>query len=370
MYRLWQCILEFGAVAIILLSATGSHAQKEPEPIIIGVSTALSGGAATYGQDIRDAVFYAAGKLGRKHYRILIEDDRCDPKTAVSIAHKFVNIDHVVAVIGPACSGSVLSAAPIYEKAKVLVMVTNASSPAIADAGDYIFRTQPSDQKLSELIINHISTRHAKLGILSEETEYAQTIEAHLLRRGNAKSLEIIREDYYPETSDFKPLILKLKRSGIDSLYINSQNESSFANILKQIRGLQWFVPVFGAYWPGSPSLLEIAKTEAEGVVYADTPSLDDILNVRGRSLFREYKAKFGTMRSTESVFATTFEGFRALHLALHSGTDPRQFLYTSEFNGIFGPYRFDENGEIDGLDFSLKVIKNGVPVALSNRGK
>ena len=59
-------------------------------------------------------------------------------------------------------------------------------------------------------------------------------------------------------------------------------------------------------------------------------------------------------------------EAFRAVHSAIESGKEPRKFLYETRFDGLFGNYRFDKNGDIVGVPLLLNRIKDGKPEKLS----
>ncbi len=346
----------FVLLTVLLLNTLPAAADANKYKI--GLSTTLTGDAATYGLDIRDSVLFAIEKYFPGRVELIIEDDRCDAKQAVSIAQKFVNVDHVDAVIGPCCSGSVISAAPIYEKAHIPVMVTNASSAKISDAGDYIFRTFPSDSKLTDLLAAYIKTRFKNIALLSEQSGFPQGIKSGL-EAGLAGSVKIVSEDYLPGTSDFRSVITRLLSKKPEAFFINPQAESGFAQVLGAVRQVAGSTPVLGAYWPGSQSFLELVGKQAEGIVFAESTSVDSVLNADGRLAYDEYKAKFGAMRSTDLVFATTVEGVRALVAALDTG-DARRELYSHEFRGIFGPFRFDKKGEIQGLSFAMKKISDG----------
>ncbi|RIL04558.1 MAG: hypothetical protein DCC75_12490, partial [Proteobacteria bacterium] len=122
-----------------------AYAAPSQPKIKVGVSSALLGGAASYGLDIQDAVRFADEKLGKGRFELIFENDNCTGKDAVSVAQKFTQIEKVDVAIGFACSSAALSAAPIFERAKIPVLITSASSPKIAHAGEFIFRTILSD---------------------------------------------------------------------------------------------------------------------------------------------------------------------------------------------------------------------------------
>lgn len=364
MIRIFALVL-FILIPLTASSTPGKQALDTGKKIKIGVSTALSGGGATYGMDLRDALLFAVEKLGGDRYELIFEDDKCDGKTAVSVANKFVHVDKVDYVFGYACSSAALAALPILERAKIPVMITCASSPKIADAGDFVFRTFPSDLFAAKRLHDHLLKKHKLVAMISEETDYSQDLKEAFLHASNKSDLEVIEENYLPNTPDFKPILLKLKSKKPEGIFVNAQTEASSATIVDQMKELKWNVPVYNAYWGGSPAFLELAKQNAEGIEFADTPSLDQLLNEDGKKVFEEFQAKYPKPRSIEAIFATTFEGFRALDSAIQSGEDLRAFLYKQDFEGIVGKYSFDSKGEIEGLSFMMKKIVNGQPVPL-----
>ena len=64
---------------------------------------------------------------------------------AIAAFHKLTDVDGLKIILGTSCSGAMLGAAPLAEAAGVILFSGLASSPDIANAGDYIFRTQMSD---------------------------------------------------------------------------------------------------------------------------------------------------------------------------------------------------------------------------------
>ena len=70
----------------------GSFAQA---PIKIGISAPLTGANATFGNNLKNVLIYANKKLTNNRYQLVIEDDHCDGKGAVTVAHKMVGVDGV-----------------------------------------------------------------------------------------------------------------------------------------------------------------------------------------------------------------------------------------------------------------------------------
>ena len=356
----YAVIIAFSSIAFAEKNKASSSAK-----IKIGVCAPLTGEAATYGLDIKDYLVFANSKYGNNRFELIFEDDRCSGKEAVTIAHKLINVDKVDYALGFACSGTILAAAPIYEAAKLPTVVSGASSPKVADAGDYIFRTAPSDKLAATVLAKYVAKQDEDIAIFSEETEYAQDLDQAFVEAMSSYGKSVIRESFLPNTTDFRSVLLRLKASNPKGLFINSQAERTFAVILKQLGQLKWSPRIYGAYWPGTKVLRDLAGEELEGVVFVDTPSLDTLLNGSGRSLLSEYRASGGKTRSIEALFASTIEAFRSIEAASKSDLETIDFLNQAKFDGVFGNYSFDEKGEVVGLGFKLKQIANGEIVTI-----
>ena len=88
------------------------------------------------------------GLLGGDTYQLVQGDSQCDPKAAVDAGAKLVNVEQVVAVIGPSCSGATNGMAQsVTIPAGVVMLSDTATSPAISelDDNDLVFRAVPSD---------------------------------------------------------------------------------------------------------------------------------------------------------------------------------------------------------------------------------
>ncbi len=335
------------------------------EPIPVGVSTALTGNAATYGVDIQNALQLANRKFGNGRFKLFFEDDRCNGKDATTVAQKFISVLKVKFVIGQACSSAVLSAAPLYERAKIVVISPSASAPEVSQAGDYIFRTWPSDRAAVTELFGAIQERQRVLGMLSEQSDYAQAFQKGIEAAAKGTGVEVFNENFLTETSDFRTVLLKLKQKGVDALFINSQSELTFLAAFKQVKEMKWEVALYGAYWPGTSTFLNPAGKTADGIIFVDLPSPEDVLDERGKEFYAEFRREFGEPKSIPLILGSAVEAFHAMAESLQSGKDPREYLIQAKFSGVFGPWSFDQFGDIQGLNFVIKTVKDGKVVNL-----
>jgi branched-chain amino acid transport system substrate-binding protein len=356
----------FGPLALVICLVSNSYSE---EKIKIGVTVPLSGSAAAYGTDIKNALVFANKKLANSSYELIIEDDQCVDKEAVTVAHKLVDVDKVNFMLGFGCSGTVLASAPVYEKAKVVSIASGTGAPAITNAGDYIFRTKPSLKLAADLLAADMAKKFKKVGIITEETAYCQGLTDATVKAAEALKLEVLNENYLTGTEDFRTLLLKLKSKGVEAIFLNPQAEPSMVNQYKQFLALEWKIPIYGTFQPGSPVFLDAFGKAADGIIYADLQFNSEMLNEVGRKLYSEFEEEYGKAKSAEHYSALSLVSFSAMNEAIKSGSDVKEFLYQHKFTDLVDGYSFDQNGDVvsQKVTYTLKTIFNGKPAKLNN---
>ena len=350
-------------IFLMLFLLQAMKCEAAPNKIKIGVSVPLSGDAASYGNDIKNSLLFANKELSDNNYELVFEDDRCDGKQSASIAHKFVS-NKVRYVLGFACSGSLLSSAPIYEKNKIIVISAGASSPTVSTAGDFIFRTAPSDVSSLAVLVDYLVAHHKKITFLADESDYSEGMVKGVQSFAGEK-LSINVERFLPTESDFNSLLLRIKSANPEALMLVTQAEGKLADIAKAIRVLNWSIHVYGAYFPGSPSFLNTAGEAANGIKYLDAPLVSEVASSKGLELYQKFISEYGTPKSIPYFFVTAYNSFDALDLAIKSGKDVKNTLYELKVDGITGTFYFDHNGDVMGLKNVMKIIEGGKPKLL-----
>ena len=88
------------------------------------------------------------GLLKGDTMKMVLGDSACDPKAAVDAGNKLVNIEQVVAIVGPSCSGATNAMVQsVTIPAGVVNVSDSATAPSITDLedNDLVFRVAPSD---------------------------------------------------------------------------------------------------------------------------------------------------------------------------------------------------------------------------------
>ena len=176
-------------------AAASSSLSDTPQPLPpfrIGVMESVTGVGETYGnvashakQMAADEINAAGGVNGRM-LELIIEDSKCNAQDAIAAFRKLTDVDRVKIILGTSCSGAMLGVAPLAEEDGIVLFSGLASNPDIANAGDYIFRTQISDVEVGVSTGNVLwSDGIRTVATITEETDYAEGV-----RRTSAEQFE------------------------------------------------------------------------------------------------------------------------------------------------------------------------------------
>lgn len=131
------------------------------EDIKIGIFAALTGSAASWGQNALAGATLAANEIneqggvdGRKIV-LVIEDDKCSAES-VNAVTKLITIDDVDALIGPVCSTAAEPSLPVAKKFNIPTIIPTASAPGLTKIGNNIFRVYPSDDMQGKIAADFI----------------------------------------------------------------------------------------------------------------------------------------------------------------------------------------------------------------------
>jgi len=353
-----------------LLTFSVEAQESAQQRIKIGVPTALSGSAAAFGNDIKNALTLMNEKHGNGKYDLIFEDEQCDNRVAVSVAQKLINIDKIKYALGFPCNSTLLATASIYSRARVLVVTSSATSGDVENIGKGIFRLFPSDVAGADLLFKYMAARHKRIGILTELNQYPVMMERRV-RKANEQAgrpIEFSSEEFINGNSDFRTLLLRLTKGNIDGLFINANTDDSFISVVKQIRASKFGGALYAVYLPASDTARKALGSALNGFVFSNLPLADELVTESGKELLSDFRKRFGEPQSGFPVVPISFEAFRIFDLALSSGKEPVEFLASTKFTGGFVPsFHFDEHGAVQGINFQMQKVENDKVVLIKD---
>jgi len=324
-----------------------SPAQNE---IVVGVLLPLTGSFAFFGEQAKDGALVALEEINasnKQKIRLVFEDDKCLPSDAVTAYRKLVNFDNPDIIVGPACTGSILSVAPqALGDGREMLAIFDASE-AIAKEGSQnkmLHSLGFSSEEEGYLVAEYLISKNLKTAaIIFDEDEWASLVKNAFKRRFESLGGTVLAEEAHNvKDNDYKTNILKVVTSSPQALYIAPAYNGGFA--LKQLRELGVQIPVFGPDTFGINGVLEVAGNAADGAIYSNVV-IDE--NSAGALKFQEkYSAKYG--KESDSLLFVAF-GYDSVKIAYRILSQYNSinggFAKINYGDGIISVAGFDSNG-------------------------
>ena len=362
------------AAAICAFALIGcSDEPSEDEPYRIGVMESLTGAGETYGNVALQAKqmatdeINAAGGVGGRALELVVEDSKCNAQDAVTAYNKLTDVDGMKIILGTSCSGAMLGAAPLAEADGVILFSGLASNPDIANAGDYIFRTQISDTYVGIGTGNVLWEDGVRnLATITESTDYAEGVRRTTAAQFEKRGGTIVAEERYgSDATDFRSQLTKLMDANPDALHLAPQSEFSGGTIVKQARELGYDGPIYAETVTVGTTALDIAGDAATGLK-AITADLDPN-NAKGQEVLANFRERYNYVTLPWHLGSAYDDVYIAAECLKRTGDDQdadgfKDCMYEITWSGAIGDdYSFDANGEVVGLS---RVVVEVLPTA------
>jgi len=249
MKKIWAAVL-----TAALLGAGAAAAQ----PIVIGISTPVTGGAAVasewemWGVNLAvEEINASGGLLGRK-VETMVLDNKCNPSEAVNVANKLIEAK-VVAIEGAHCSSAHLATMKLVADAKIPIITGIASNPQITElAGpgrnEYAFRISPSDSAMMDALGAYLGDKkiYKTVAIVGEDTDFGRGGAAAFKAVAEKAGVTVVSTDFYPQNiPDFTSILTRLQQRRPDAIATFQLGGDSL-NFLRQAMQLGVRIPYTG----------------------------------------------------------------------------------------------------------------------------
>jgi branched-chain amino acid transport system substrate-binding protein len=226
------------------LVGLGAAARAQSGDLRIAMVGPLTGDQATIGEQMRRGAEMAVadlngrgGVLGRR-LALMLEDDACDPRQAVSVAGRVAGRG-VPFVVGHYCSAASIAASDVYADAGVLQISPGSTNPRFTERGlrnvfrvcgrddqqaavaaEYVVKTFPGQVVA---ITNDLTAPGVTLGDVFQATLHARGVR------------EVLRAGITKGDTDFNSVVARLRQANVGVLYHAAYHREA-ALILRQAR--------------------------------------------------------------------------------------------------------------------------------------
>lgn len=355
-WKIWTIIIVL--VLIVIMISVGG--KKDDKTIKIGFIGPLTGGAASYGDQYKAGVQFAAedilknGEFDGRKFQIIYEDDACDGKTAVSATQKLINIDKVDGIIGGFCSGETLAITDLLNQSNI-PDITDGSNPEISTKTKMSFQIWPIDSYGGTIEANMVKKYNpSKVALLSANTAWAIGMSDIFAKEyGPVTMYEKFNEDQ----TDFKGLVAKVKDAKANALVINVQTPKTLLLLAKQLRDLGVTAQIYTAY---NNSAEILSSPYLNGMRIVDSPIMEN----DSKHLLDRYKTKSGVDASIPFALSSGYDSLDLFIKAFTAeGANSNKIIKyldnVRDYHGLSGTFSFI-NHQINGIDLPMKELANG----------
>lgn len=362
------------------------------DKIKIGATYPLSGGvaeAASWGvEGIKMAVdeFNAQGGIlieGKKlPIELILNDDKCDPTTGVSVVEKMINRDKVVAITGSYCSSVVLAQREVSNGHQIVQLSPMAVNPKITSPGyPYTFRLCNTIDMYAEPFVDFVVKKLPEVksvAFLAITDDYGRSAIDIYTKLFKQNQIMVLATEYFKHgDTDLYTQITKILSKNPDAVYIVTDEDSQNIGALKQLKELGFKGYRFGCSTYGTDNMVKLGGKELLEGLYIEGPNFNLVESYpEVQEWLKKYKEKFGRNGN-----AFVMWGYQSIHILVdairraNTLTDNEKILKAMQTTdltkilGFYGKPSFDENGQTYPY-LSVLQYQNGERAVVYSQGE
>ena len=345
--------------ALLALCAAGCGTSGgSGKSMKIGLAAPLTGANAEDGKAIQEGVMLAIkqindqGGIDGNKLEVVSEDDKGDPSEAVKAAEKLAKDENTLAVIGHFKDACTLPAASIYNEAGLVQITPASKDEAVSDAGDYTFRTIPTDtaqaESLARWCVNDLG--YKKVAVLCEHSDLGKGLADKAQKAVEDLGAKVVvRETYKVNETDFNKVLSKTAKAKPDVLIIGGLcNETGLIAQQRSKAGIA-DLPIMGMNVLYSDDLLEMDKKAVEGIKMTAYYSASSERQA-SQDFIKAYTEEYGKAPSTYAAYA--YDSANIIIDAIKNAGADRAAIHSrladlKDYEGVTGNTSFDENGDV-----------------------
>ena len=265
-------VLKRSLLAGLALLLTLSAPAAAQDLVKIGAIYPLTGGTASAGTALREAVEIAAEIVNNPHPELsalplaatsglpglggrkvepIFADHQGNPSVAQNQALRLITQEKVVALVGAYQSSATLTASAVAERYGIPFLTGEAVASSLTQRGfKWFFRPTPIGSDFGAAYADFLAGLKAKgravdsIAIVNENTEYGTSAGDAVTKALDAKGMKVgLRIAYSANSTDVSAQVLQLKQANPAAVIFFSYTSDSIL-FMKTMRNLDWKPPV------------------------------------------------------------------------------------------------------------------------------
>lgn len=372
--------LLFALGGSLFLSVGCGPKSDDAAEIRIAIPVPMTGQFREYGLDLIRAARIAveeANEAGGVHGRTLVlvtEDDKGDPRDAVTVAQRIVQDSRIIGVMGHLNSGTMLAAVPIYGDAGMPVVMPVPTNPQITRQGfRNFFRVPITDDKQGAAAYDFLSARADRnsLAVVHNRETYGRGIADEFVRVMEADgAAALLFEGVNPNDPDYRPVVNRIRAANGSGIFFGGEYADA-ARFIRQAREQGLEVPIVMGDGAFNPEMANIAGDAVRNTYVANIAPIN-APSPEARRFYERFEEEH------ERIVAYAPLGYVATQILIdamsRAETPTRENVLAVlqdpgyDFPSILGPMEFDEVGDSKGRRVFWHKLVDGRFVAIDEK--
>ncbi len=366
--------LGFGLVGCGRQETTGTS-----QVIKIAVPVPMTGKYAEYGIDLINAAQMAVdeknatGGVNGKTVVLVAEDDKGDPKDAVTVAYKIVGNKDIIGIMGNLNSGTTLAASSVYAEAGIPVIMPVPTNPKITQQGfNNLFRVPLTDDKQGGAAYEFLASKVSRnsISVIHNKETYGKGIAEEFVKAMKAEGCPpLLFEGVNAGDQDYRPVVGKLRASGAKGLFFGG-GYAEAARLIRQAReqGFEGVIVMGDGCFN-----TDVAKIAGDAVrnCYIANISPVNAPDARALKFYDDYTARYGKIVAFAPLgYVSTWILMDAIEKSSELSRSSVVATLRSpdySYDSILGVFTFKNNGDSEGRKIFWHQFNDGDLVAISD---
>lgn len=366
--------LFFGLLAVVwvgLFFGGSAVGKVKNDPIRIGAVLPLTGELAVFGKMQNDGYQLAlkhlndAGGVKGRKLEILVQDDHGKTETGRAAAEHLISSEQVVVLTGGYASTVTNAIAAVAQQHQVpYVAHTGAADSITEKQWDYVFRiNQPTSEYFKGLLsfMKHVA-KTATAAVVYDNTLFGRSQSKAFVDACEKHGCKVLlREGFESGSSDFKPLLEKVRALNPDLLYAIAYVNDA-AVLARQCKDLHYRPKLFvgGGGGFSAPTFPEAAGDAAD-LAYCVTQWSHQLPFPGALRFYDDYSEAFHTPPRSQAAqaYVALFVIADAMQRAKEiTPSSIREALTYTDMQSMYGPIKF--------ISYGKKRQQNSLPTYLA----
>ncbi|KIM00620.1 Branched-chain amino acid ABC transporter amino acid-binding protein [Paramagnetospirillum magnetotacticum MS-1] len=354
MRRILAAFIALAALAPFAALALPVTTGVSNPTIVVAVIATLSGPGAMAGQDSVDgfttAMRHLGGRFANQEVRVVVQDDKGSPDTALAVARRMIEREKVDFVVTAVSLPSMSAMVKTLTESRAFVLNLDAAPATMGGAAcsPWFFQVATPVQAVYDAIGAHLTAeKMRRVMIIGTDSPATDQAVASIRRAWQGEVIEVLRPRH--GTTRFADEAAAIRQASPDAVVnlLTGGMGTAFAREYAAA-GLKADIAQIGV-WQGWERPMLPAMTEAGMDVLNVAPWSPDLETPLGKRLITDFELEYG--RPVTGWVAQGYDTAQMLDAALRATGGRagdrdavRNALRRAEFSSVRGAFRFDTN--------------------------